>query len=280
MIHPDRRPCPATSRRGFFARTLGVGLGLGATETLTPPGRAPAEVAPLDPALTEYERILSQTDRLEILGVPRSWSVVRQGFHPFAPERTAVLPSGERLRHPTHRGRGVRRRIEDLIAEFRAGFAHGPADLPPEKLESCFWAMDLFTSHYRIPEVFEDWVVGLAGRENLGSSAMGGHWGLVHQYQGRHGAPVDCPPVDWWLFLFPDGIDWASPAEEPVHALIGHVSRRPYGEVTGLMLDVWCLMSAIIRAVENVKEVSRMGRVAAARHLSQIAAECLEKRTP
>ena len=46
------------------------------------------------------------------------------------------------------------------------------------------------------------------------------------------------------------------------------------------MLDVWCLTSAIIWAVDDVKEVSRMGRVATARHLSQIAAECLEKRTP
>ena len=278
MIHPDRRPFPAPSRRGFFTRTLGVGLGLAAAESL-PTGRAHADVAPHDPALTEYERILSQTDRLDILGVPRSWSVVRQGFHPFAPERTAVLPSGERLRHPTHRGRGARRRIENRIAESRAGFAHGAADLPPEKLESYFWAMDLITGHYRIPNVFEDWVVGLAGRESLGSSAMGGHWGLVHQYQGRHGAPVDCPPVDWWLFLFPDGIDWASLAEEPVHALIGHVSRRPYGEVTGLMLNVWCLTEAIIWAVDDVKGLSRMGRVTAVCHLNRIAARCLEKRS-
>jgi hypothetical protein len=32
--------------------------------------------------------------------------------------------------------------------------------------------------------------------------------------------------------------------------------------------------------IDDVKEVSRMGRVAAARHLNQIAADCLEKRTP
>ena len=83
MIHPDRRPCPATSRRGFFTGTLGLGLGLGTAGPLTVPGRAPADVAPYGPALTSYERILSQTDRLDILGVPRSWSVVRQGF-PYA----------------------------------------------------------------------------------------------------------------------------------------------------------------------------------------------------
>ena len=279
MIHPDRRPCPATSRRGFFARTLGVGVGLGAAEGSTPPGRAHAEVAPLDPALTEYERILSQTDRLDILGVPRSWSVVRQGFHPFAPERIAVLPSGERLRHPTHRGRGARRRIEDRIAEYRADFPHGAADLPPEKLESYFWAMDLITGHYRIPNVFEDWVVGLAGRESFGSSTMGRHWGLIHQYQGGHGAPVDCPPLDYWLFLFPGGIDWASPGGESVHALIGHVSRRPHLEEPGLMLRAYSLAHSIAAAVKDASLVSRMGRIDAARYLNRIAAEYLEKRS-
>jgi hypothetical protein len=114
---------------------------------------------------------------------------------------------------------------------------------------------------------------------------MGRHWGLIHQYQGGRDAsadcpPVDCPPSDWWLFLFHGGIDLASPGGESVHALIGQVGRWPYWELSGLMLDVWCLTSAISGAVDDVKEVSRMGRVAAARHLSQIAAECLEKRTP
>ncbi len=36
MIHPDRRPFPVPSRRGFLTRTLGVGLGLGAAESLLP----------------------------------------------------------------------------------------------------------------------------------------------------------------------------------------------------------------------------------------------------
>ncbi len=277
MIHPDRRPFPAPSRRGFFTRTLGVGLGLGAAESLLT-GRAHTSVVPLDPALAEYERILSQTDSLEILGVPRSWSVIRQGFHPFAPERVAVLPSGKRLRHPC--GLGDRRRIEDRIAEYRAGFPYDPGPLPPEKLESCFWAMDLITGRYRVPEFFEDWVVGLAQRETLGSSYMNGHWSLVHQYQGGHRAPVDCPPVDWWLFLFPDGIDWEALDEEPVHALIGHVGRRPFSEDSGgLMLNVWSLTSAIVSAVGDARSVSRMGRVAAACHLNRIAARCLEKRS-
>lgn len=271
------------SRRGFLQRCLGTGAVLAAA----PPSHADASgvldhphlLGASAPGLSSYERILSQTDRLDILGVPRSWSVIRQGFHPFAPERIAVLPSGERLRHPTHRGRGARRRIEDRIAKFQAGFAHGAADLPPEKLESCFWTMDLITGHYRVPDFFDDWVVGLAQRESFGSSFLGGRWGLVHQYQGGHRAPVDCPPVDWWLFLYPDGVDWAALDEEPVHALIGHVGRRPYREDSGgLMLRVWSLASAITKVVGDARPVSRMGRVAAARHLNQIAANCLEER--
>jgi hypothetical protein len=94
MIDPDRRPCRATNRWGFFRGTLGLGLGLGTAGPLTVPGRAPADVAPHGPALSEYEHILSLTDSLDLLGVQRSWSVVRQGFHPFAPpERIiAALP--------------------------------------------------------------------------------------------------------------------------------------------------------------------------------------------
>ena len=93
--------------------------------------------------------------------------------------------------------------------------------------------MDLITGHYRVPEFFEDWVVGLAQRESLGSSYHERALEPGPSVPGRHRAPVDCPPVDWWLFLFPDGIDWAALDEEPVHALIGHVGRRPYSEDRG-----------------------------------------------
>jgi hypothetical protein len=171
---------------------------------------------------------------------------------------------------------GDRSRIDARIAEIRTGFPHGPADLPAEKLESCFRAIDLITSHYRIPAVFEDWVVGLVRRESLASTGLVGHWGLIHQYQGRHDGRLDCPPVDWWLFLFPGGIDWASLDDEPVHALIGHVGRGPYCEEPGPMMAAWCLTSEIMKAVDDARPVSRMGRVAAARHLNRIAAECLK----
>jgi hypothetical protein len=85
------------------------------------------------------------------------------------------------------------------------------------------------------------------------------------------------PPLDWWLFLFPDGIDWASPDEEPVHALIGHVGRRPFWEEGGPILAAWSLTATITKAVDDARPVSRMGRVDAARYLNRIAAEYLAK---
>jgi hypothetical protein len=226
----------------------------------------------------EYEHILSHTERMQILGHPRSWSLVSRGFHPFAPERIAVLPSGANPRHVMSSVLGDWRRIEARIAELRMTFPppHGPADLPDEKLGSSLLMMDLITSHYHIPEVFEDWLIGLVWRESLASTSVGEHWGLVHQYQGRHNGRLDCPPVDWWLFLFPDGIDWASLDERPVHALIGHVGRGPYCEEPGLMLRAYCLTSEIMKNVDDARMLSRMGRVAAARHLNRIAAECLK----
>jgi hypothetical protein len=39
--------------------------------------------------------------------------------------------------------------------------------------------------------------------------------GLAHQYQRGGQVPVDCPLVDWWLLLFPGGIDWAFMTELP-----------------------------------------------------------------
>jgi hypothetical protein len=234
-------------------------------------------VASAGTALTAYERTLALSDQLDTLGVPRTWSVVQQGFHPFAPGRIAVLPSRPALRYPGHWTRDSLRRIAGRIARYRAELGRESADLPREKFASFFRVMDLIARHYRIPEVFEDWVVGPAARESLGSSAFGGHWGLIHQFQLAHEAPVDCPPVDWWLFLFPDGIDWASLAEEPVHALIGHVGRGPYLAESDLMYGAWGLTSAIMRAVDDARPVARIGRVGAARHLNRIAAECLKK---
>src|SRR4051794_9447063 len=89
-------------RRGF----LGVALGLGAFAPLV--RRAEGEAARAKSfgrarpegftSTGEFEAGMSKTDRMDVLGCPRNWAVVRDGFHPFAPERVGVWPSGSDLR--------------------------------------------------------------------------------------------------------------------------------------------------------------------------------------
>src|SRR4051812_13866501 len=116
----------STSRRGFVRRCLGTGAVLSASPPCHPRATS-AENARFPfgtalPDLAEYERILSQTDRMDVLGRPRSWSVVAQGFHPFSPERIVVMPSGsappsrfEYGRYGYRCGRQLRARLDERI---------------------------------------------------------------------------------------------------------------------------------------------------------------------
>ena len=189
-------------RRRFLGGFLGLGTGAAVFGPVPPPvagpggGRPGAHSSPM----SEYQRRLSETGRMEVLGCPRDWSVVRQRFHPFHPQRIIILPSGTSLKYGSRCGRQLRMKLDEEIQQLAT---HRPP--LSEKLESTFWIMDVLTGHYRVPELFEAWVLGLAGRENFGGSTIGNHVGLVHQYQKGDEIEVDCPPLDWWLFLFPKG---------------------------------------------------------------------------
>jgi hypothetical protein len=198
---------PTTNRRGFFAGSLGISLVLGGPARGIP-GISNDRVGCVpSSAMGPYESILQRTDRLDILGVPRSWSAVEQGLHPFTPERIAVVQRGERPRFGSHLKPGWRARVERRIDECRQKLAteRSPSGLSAEKLESLLWVANVMSGHYKSQDVFEDWAVGIANREMIGSTGCGDHWGLVHQFQGNE-SEVDCPPIDWWLFLFPDDI--------------------------------------------------------------------------
>lgn len=203
-------------------------------------------------------------------------SVIQQQFHPFHAQRIVVLPSGAQLRYGSRCGHRSRKRLDEGIERIFMEHRARSSSMPMEKVESTFRIMDRMTEHYRVPELFDAWVLGLIGRETLGSTAIGGA-GLVHQFQEGTQIRVDCPPVDWWLFLFPDGINWQAPNDEPVHALIGHVGRLTGGETGGVsMYPAWYLASCLGGAVDDWRRVSRMGRIGAARHLNEIVVRLLE----
>jgi hypothetical protein len=287
MKNDDDCSDTATSRRGFVRRCLGTGAVL----STLPSGRShagSAETLPL-PDLSDYERKLSQTDRMDALGRPRSWSIVTQGFHPFSPNRIVVMPAEvggwpDRNKYRSLCGPDVRdridRRIDEEVEDTRRrnpGYDPPGGWFPDSKRESIYWIMDVMTDHYGVRSEFEAWVVGLVGRELLGSTAFRGS-GLAHQYQhGLADIPVDCPPVDWWLFLFPEGIEWCSLDEKKVHAVICHVARdRYYAQYGCHMLRTWALAQGVSRAVDDDwQRVSRLGRVEAAWHLNPIVASLL-----
>ena len=77
------------------------------------------------------------------------------------------------------------------------------------------------TGYYGVPQAFPSWTKALAKREALASTGMGFGFGYFYEFQDDEPLQLDTPPVDWWLFLFPDGADWQS--GEPVYGLFGHV---------------------------------------------------------
>lgn len=98
------------NRRRFLSVWAGLGAGItGRTKNAFGAHTVPAAHPR---SLSDYEGRLSQTDSLELLGVPRDWAVIREGFRPFGPERIAILPSGELLACEKRCGGELRSRIE------------------------------------------------------------------------------------------------------------------------------------------------------------------------
>jgi hypothetical protein len=226
--------------------------------------------------MSEYERILSHTDSMHVLGNPRSWSLVTQGLHPFAAERVGVLPSDDRIRHHDRCGWNLRRHIDARIkAEFGHMEGHDPKRFPESKRESIYRIVDTMIGHHGAWAQFEEWVVGMAGREILGSTALC-PCGLAHEYQRGGRVHVDCPPVDWWLFLFPGGIDWAALDGEPVYAVMTHVfGNNPSAQSWRGMYPTWVLAQEILRTFPDWSQIAQMGRSGACRHLNRIVGQCL-----
>jgi len=82
-------------RRTFLGSTLG-GLGLGIEDGVAGSQRVkPLPVNPIPAThsgFEEYEQALASSNGLEALGIPPSWSFVREGFHPLTPERIVIVP--------------------------------------------------------------------------------------------------------------------------------------------------------------------------------------------
>jgi hypothetical protein len=263
------------NRRRFLSVWAGLGTGIIGRTNNAFGARAVEATQPH--SLSDYERRLSQTDRLELLGVPRDWSVIRQGFHPFAPERIAILPSGDLLCCDKRYGFEFYYRVGERTTAYGSRAGSDDPPLSDEKKGSFYATMDLVASHYRMHRFIEDWVARLAFWGTVNPSQSGEELVLLPWFQGREEIPVDRPPVDWWLFLFPDGLDWNSPDGKPARALMAPVTRVSLSSRPRRLRHFVAWLSRQLGEKVDWLKVARMGSLDAALFLNPIVAEILDE---
>jgi hypothetical protein len=207
------------NRRSFFRAGMGIGSGVagGGLCHRAQVARANAPAHSAGVQLDEYERILATTNLFDMLGRPRSWSVVQQRFLPVSPERVLIME----LEHSADLWRDEQRRIrermqEDATAESpssqngyrRHAFRNG---ISPEKLGLILWLTNELTRYYAASEWWEQWAYNMTYREALGSTGVGRHFAMPHQYQydAKTYAATTIKTInaglDWWMVLIPGG---------------------------------------------------------------------------
>ena len=116
----------------------------------------------------------------------------------------------------------------------------------------------------------------MAKREALASTGLWQGFGLLHQFQNVQHVRLDNYPVDWWLFLFPNGIEWD--ADEPVFGMIGHVF--PPNADPGLKLREYALATQIgweVMRSDGWRAIAKLDRTAAAGKINLAVSRCIER---
>ncbi len=264
------------NRRSFLRSTFISGLGFSSLAAGSPaaPSSLPSEPAESEGALTNHERTIVSVGSLDLLGRPRSWSLVRRGLHPISPERVVVL---------TDRG-GDGWASQNRVAEARLEERLAYLALPAEKFHLIFRLMHVLADYYRAPHLFEPWAIRLSKREALGSTGLGLGFGLLHEYQDDGDVVLMHPPVDWWLCIFPEGVGWGAFDGEPTHGMIGHVFPTHHASLPALKLRAYELTSRVGLAVTRAgqgfdptawRRIATMDRINAARTVNMAIGRCL-----
>ena len=220
------------NRRDLLAAAIGMGVKNPFVQTAVSAAhvnnRSSESHPSNDPWTLEHERILAASSNLNLLGIPPSWSAVRDGVHPVAPERVVIVRRSSILGGGAHSF--VIERIRQRACAQLAALQH-KGELPESKLPLILGIMNVLTTFYRCPSEYGKWAASCACREALASTGEGNGFTLLHQFQGWTDRPVEVvnSPLDWWLFLFPDGLDWDACDEQPVHWMLAPVFARLEG---------------------------------------------------
>lgn len=268
------------NRRGFLGSLLAGAAGGGMTRAAGRWAEEPAcaDHPPGGAELRQYLKDLAACD-LRLLGVPRRQPVFEHAFHPVAPERVIVFDQ-EARRRAGRQHASLKRWLRREEASRRR---LGDKPLPPAKVDAMVGLMDRLSAYYRRPEMFVPWARTLMRRETLGMTALAHGVGLLHDFQTPRG-PVRTASgvVDWWLALFPDGVDWGAFDDRPTYVMIGPIMEPPALRPYFLTVEAMC------RAVRPIfrprgptppdwtRLVANMGPADAARAINFLAVRQLQ----
>ncbi len=235
-----------------------------------------------DPQSYDYEQMFAAITDLVLYGLPRSWSMVRDGFHPVAPERVMIVPEKPLRLISTRCGIEIERIKQQLRSHSATGDAsHCGLNLSEKKLDLILAITGVLTIFYGRDDCFEPWAVACCSREKLASTGMANGFGLAHQFQpiGQSFKTFN-PPVDWWLFLFPGGVDWGNYDDRPLFWMIIPIfARRQTGfEMRVLERIIYCyghVLQSEPDALAWGAKLAIMDRVSAARVVNLHVAKSL-----
>ncbi|MCX7422615.1 MAG: hypothetical protein NT013_24165 [Planctomycetia bacterium] len=226
-----------------------------------------------------FEQTLMASDDRELLGIPKSWQCVRQGLHPFSPERTLILPS---------QAYDDSRQVE-LAQQIGRRWDDAGASQDSETILRIVQAASILTQVYGVQERTEDWVRRLLVWlfEFYSSVAQDHQWVAPLSWQG-HGQEVKTSNgiVDWWLILIPQGVEVSNIDGTRLHTLITPI----YTEVgkPRLPVEFWDFMARAIGLQPKVSggprsidttwlDISHMDRKSACLSINQRIAANLTK---
>jgi hypothetical protein len=198
-------------------------------------------------------------------------SRVEPGF-PFAPSRIVYLPRRLGRRH-----RQAREVIEKKVEELAGLDLHR---LPESKVDALLQVAGAVTDYYGIGDRLDEWAERIPVQEAFTSQSFG-TMGVLSHWQPREPVAQVGSPVDWWLFLSPEPIGWASLSGVPIHALITHVVPEDYLDhltsMRGYWSDAWNLLRSC-GSTDFWPRLARLNATEAARIMNSRYVQAVEMR--
>lgn len=223
--------------------------------------------------------VVADTNVFDVLGRSPCTSLAHEALHPISPERVIVMSNSSRDTCSANRGRQENLLRATMTEPFEVrsigGLSLGTFHAPEKKLPTIFGIVRAMTDYYSVPHLFENWATGLARREALGSTAIGHGFGLIHQFQDDDPVQPMNGSVDWWLVLFPGGIEWDAADDKLVFGMIAHVFSEQSGNVAGIKLRSWMLATCIGGSIQTFTggyswaNIAHMDQLLAARRVNR-----------